>query len=190
MKFTILLKLTAFAMLATSSSVYASEDHAVQHSLRGSSASDEDSADQELYGWRDNGTPWSVRPNGTPWSVRSDGSPWWNGNNGNGGNKAPQGSVPCIRSGGSLSCPNNDMDMTYDGSGCTCTPSSARNPRKPAGFIPGPGPRPRPQRGSGQCDVVTNAISRGIGCLSVGDDQSTCEACGCRYVAFVGMCKQ
>jgi hypothetical protein len=37
---------------------------------------------------------------------------------------------------------------------------------------------------------VTNAISRGIGCLSVGDDQSTCEACGCRYVAFVGMCKQ
>jgi hypothetical protein len=91
MKFTIL-KLTAFAMLATASSVYASEDHAVR-SLRGStSASDEDSADEELYDWsrRPNGTPWSVqpngqpwsaRPNGTPWSVQPNGQPWWNGNN-------------------------------------------------------------------------------------------------------------
>ena len=90
MKITIL-KLTAFAMLATASSVYASEDRAVQ-SLRGSTSasSDEDSADEELYWWdrdwsrRPNGQPWSVRSNGTPYSVRSDGSPWWNGNNGGG----------------------------------------------------------------------------------------------------------
>ena len=64
MKFTIL-KLTAFAMLATASSVFASEDdHAVQ-SLRGSTSasSDEDSADEELYGW--------------------NGNPWWSGNSNN-----------------------------------------------------------------------------------------------------------
>ncbi len=49
MKFTIL-KLTAFAMLATSSSVYASEDHAVQHSLRGSTLDEDSTTDEELYG--------------------------------------------------------------------------------------------------------------------------------------------
>jgi hypothetical protein len=85
---------------------YLSEDNTVQ-SLRGStSASDEDSADEELYDYgsdwwnrdwsrRADGTPWSVQPNGQPWSVRSNGTPWsvqpngqpwWNGNGG--GNNA------------------------------------------------------------------------------------------------------
>ena len=49
MKFTILLKITAFAMLATSSSVYASEDHTVQHSLRGSILDEDPITDEELY---------------------------------------------------------------------------------------------------------------------------------------------
>ncbi len=112
-----------------------------------------------------------------------------------------QGAVPCIRSGTRYSCPSNNMDMTFGGGGgggdgavCTCTPSSARKhlprmPRKPR-RQPRMPRAPRPQRWSSKCNVVTNAMSRGIGCLNVGDDQSTCEACGCRYVALARMCVQ
>ena len=115
-----ILKLTAFGMLAAASSVYASEEAHAVRSLRGSTSasSDEDSADEELYGWRDNrdwsrrsnGTPWSVRSNGTPWSVQSNGQPWGNNNNGNGwwnGNNRSNNLQTCRAN---CQCPGGEQD--------------------------------------------------------------------------------
>ena len=221
-------------MLATSSSVYAIEDHAVQHSLRGSTLDEDSTTDEELYSRRwhrhrpnrgfhsSGGNCCGVPVGGTcPAGYESDtmigsmngmelccrdlqnvvitGSP----PKCKGSTRAPpkpkaQGAVPCIlsgtRQGGTMySCPDGmvmSLDFGEDGV-CTCTPSSARKrplrmPRKPRTVRRAP----RAQRWSGQCNVVNNAMSRGIGCLNVGDDQSTCEACGCRYVAPARMCVQ
>ena len=39
------------------------------------------------------------------------------------------------------------------------------------------------------CAPVDNAISKGVGCLSVrDDDESTCNSCGCKYVPEAQMC--
>lgn len=105
-----------------------------------------------------------------------------------------QGTIPCTEYGGGAikSCPQG-FDMYNGRSGCTCTPSNARKrlprmPRKQPRQLPFPTRAPRTQRWSAKCNVVNNAMNRAMGCLNVGDDQSTCEACGCRYVAFTRMC--
>ncbi len=345
MKFTILLKLTAFAMLATSSSVYASEDHAVQHSLRGSTLDEDSTADEELYGggwgkgWgryvpsnNDGGSSCCGVPAGgtcpAPYKSPGGNVVVMNGlefccldphnvviNNGvtpmcggstpappkpSGGNccgvsvggscpagyesdsmigsmngmelccrdlqnvvitgsppkckgstRAPpkpntQGTIPCTQYGGVMkSCPQG-FDMNDGDDACTCTPSTPAppkpkaqgpvpctrsnsgynmdcpdgmdmsiegansctcTPRVPQGTIPctqyGGIMKSCPQgfdmndgndactctpKTSSECDVVNNAMNRAIGCLNVGDDRSTCEACGCSYVAPARMC--
>jgi len=79
--------------------------------------------------------------------------------------RVPQGTIPCTQYGGFMkSCPQG-FDMNDGNDACTCTPST-----------------------SSECDVVTNAMNRAMGCMNVGDDQSTCEACGCSYVAPARMC--
>ena len=36
--------------------------------------------------------------------------------------------------------------------------------------------------------VDNNPLGKGMGCLNVGDDESTCKACGCNYVRQARMC--